>query len=169
MNRYIRLNDLLYSDVAIQNGIHNKPNLIQEENLFELIDKLLNPLCRSSEHEIKVKLGFVSKKLNKIFKFPLWNPHLIGFAADIYTRDKYKIDLFCSTYHWLIDNNIPFHEFIIVNNKFDWHIHLSLQDYKGKQKKITEMIQNNKYIDFNLNNLENYENSNAQFSDWREI
>lgn len=153
MNRIIRLSDLTYSNVAIQHGIHNKPNIIQEENLLYFIDQLLDPICRLCIYAVKVKLGFVSKELNKVFKFPKWNPHLYGFAADLYTSDKNKIKFFRTVYNWIMDNDIPFHEFRIVNNKFDWHLHLSIQDNYSNQKRFVEMIQDNKYQNFNLDNL----------------
>lgn len=82
MAKYFTLQELTYSDTAVQKHIDNRPSKEIESHLIELMDTL-DSLRAFYGKPIKVTSGYRSKPLNKAVGGSDTSVHMIGYAADL--------------------------------------------------------------------------------------
>lgn len=135
--KYFTINELTYSDTAIELGIENKPNQEIKEHLVQLIEELLDPLRNAWGSPIKVNSGFRCSRLNRALKGSSpTSAHLVGFAADLVpiNGDITGFKKFCVK--WLKENNIQFDQCILeTDGKGKQWLHLGLYNLAMKQRK----------------------------------
>ena len=81
--KYFTLKELTNSSTATAKGIENKPGLIEEANLINLVTHILDPLREAYGKPITVTSGFRSKALNQALGGAASSQHMKGQAADI--------------------------------------------------------------------------------------
>lgn len=82
MARYFTLQELTYSDTAVQKHIDNRPSKEIESHLIELMETL-DSLRSFYGKPIKVTSGYRCKSLNKAVGGSDTSVHMIGYAADL--------------------------------------------------------------------------------------
>lgn len=81
--KYFTIQELCKSDTATKRGIDNKPGLIEEANLINLVNYILDPLREAYGKPIRVNSGYRSAALNKAIGGAATSQHMSGQAADI--------------------------------------------------------------------------------------
>ena len=128
--KYFTIKELTKSDTAIRRGISNIPNKQQENNLYNLVENILDPLREKYGKPIIVTSGFRCKKLNRILGGSKTSQHQTGEAVDIRSvqdtpeENKKIFDL-------IKEMDLPFDQLINEYN-YDW-IHVSCSDRNRKQ------------------------------------
>ncbi|WP_299230272.1 D-Ala-D-Ala carboxypeptidase family metallohydrolase [uncultured Bacteroides sp.] len=136
MGMFFTIGELCRSDVALNKGIKNEPNLRQKMNMEKLIDNVLDPLRSAYRKPIYVNSGFRSLSLNKILGGAKNSQHMEGKAADIQSADK-KDNLWLFEY---IRDNLEFDQ--LINEKPDkdgipqW-IHVSYNEDNNRNQVLT--------------------------------
>lgn len=87
MGKYFTIQELTYSNTAIQKKIDNTPNETQVQNLENLIE-VLDIIREEWGKSINVNSGYRCDKLNKEVKGSKTSWHLKGMAADITSSDN---------------------------------------------------------------------------------
>lgn len=135
--KYFTINELTYSDTAIELGIDNTPNQEVKEHLIQLIEELLDPLRNAWGSPIKVNSGFRCSRLNRALKGSSpTSAHLVGFAADLVpvNGDIAGFKKFCVK--WLKENNVPFDQCILeTDGKGKQWVHIALYNLSMQQRK----------------------------------
>lgn len=81
--KYFTIQELSTSSTAKAKGIENKPGLIEEANLINLVTHILDPLREEYGKPINVNSGYRSPDLNKVLRGATGSQHMTGKAADI--------------------------------------------------------------------------------------
>lgn len=81
--KYFTIEELCKSEAAKARGIDNTPSNQAVENLWQLVENVLDPLREAIGKPIKVNSGYRSEKLNKAVGGAKNSDHLKGCAADI--------------------------------------------------------------------------------------
>ena len=76
--KHFTLRELVKSDTAIRKGIKNIPNRQEEQNLTNLVDKILDPLREAYGKPIIVTSGFRCEELNKLIGGSKTSQHRTG-------------------------------------------------------------------------------------------
>ena len=128
--KYFTLKEMTKSDTAIRRRISNIPNEQEKENIYQLVEKILDPLRESYGKPIVVSSGFRCEKLNKAVGGSKTSQHKTGQAADIRsledTREENK-----KLFDLIKELNLPFDQLIDEKN-FRW-IHVSFSKNPRKQ------------------------------------
>ena len=128
--KYFTIKELTKSDTAIRRGISNIPNKQQENNLYKLVENILDPLREAYGKPIVVTSGFRCEKLNKIVGGSKTSQHQTGEAADIRslqdTREENK-----KIFDLIKKLDLPFDQLINEYN-YDW-VHVSYSNKNRKQ------------------------------------
>lgn len=82
LSKFFTLEEMTFSQRAARDGIPNRPNADEVENLRRLCVKILDPL-RKELGPVVVSSGFRGPLLNKAVKGARNSQHLTGCAADI--------------------------------------------------------------------------------------
>ena len=83
LSKYFSLEEMIFSQTAVRNGIDNTPGVNEIENLKRLCSELLDPLCDVLGLNIRVSSGYRSATLNKKIGGAANSQHVKGQAADI--------------------------------------------------------------------------------------
>lgn len=129
MNNYFTYQELIKSSTADKKGINNIPNKEEEENIYKLINNVLNPVREMWGSPIIVNSGFRSIELNKSVGGASNSQHLTGNAADITTGTKEGNK---RLFDMIVNSNIEFDQLIDENN-FSW-IHISFNQCKNRKQ-----------------------------------
>lgn len=128
--KYFTLKEMTKSDTAIRRRISNIPNEQEKENIYQLVEKILDPLRESYGKPIVVSSGFRCEKLNKAVGGSKTSQHKTGQAADIRsledTREENK-----KLFDLIKELNLPFDQ-LINEYDYDW-VHVSYSDRNRKQ------------------------------------
>lgn len=117
----ITIEDLIYSDTAIRNGIDNRPGVKEMCCLHDLIDFVLNPICRVVG-KLSINSGYRCEELNRLVGGAKNSQHMLGQAADIRCAMKGKSnqDYLDEVSDWM-KRNANFDQLI----RYDNFIHVS--------------------------------------------
>ena len=128
--KYFTLKEMIKSDTAIRRRISNIPNEQEKENIYQLVEKILDPLREAYGKPIVVSSGFRCEKLNKAVGGSKTSQHKTGQAADIRsledTREENK-----KLFDLIKELNLPFDQ-LINEYDYDW-VHVSYSDRNRKQ------------------------------------
>ena len=128
--KYFTLKEMTKSDTAIRHRISNIPNEQEKENIYQLVEKILDPLREAYGKPIVVSSGFRCEKLNKAVGGSKTSQHKTGQAADIRsledTREENK-----KLFDLIKELNLPFDQ-LINEYDYDW-VHVSYSDRNRKQ------------------------------------
>lgn len=134
MGKYFTVGELTKSQMAEKNGISNRCNKEQEENLASLINNLLDPLREAYGKPIRVNSGFRCQALNKLVGGAQKSDHLNGRAADIVgtpaTKEENK-RLF-----GLIQSLGLKYDQLINEYDYSW-VHVSYREGKNRMQVLT--------------------------------
>lgn len=121
--KQITIEDLIYSDTAVTNGIDNRPRAKEMACLYDLIDNVLKPLCRAVG-QMKINSGYRCAELNRMVGGVKNSQHMLGQAADIRCgmRGKDNQDYLNEVEDWMkryanFDQLIRYDTFIHVSYK----------------------------------------------------
>ena len=81
--KYFTLKEMTKSDTAIRRRISNVPNEQEKQNIYQLVEKILDPLREAYGKPIIVSSGFRCEKLNTAVGGSKTSQHKTGQAADI--------------------------------------------------------------------------------------
>lgn len=79
---HFSLEELLYSEVALRQGIENTPTAYQVDNLRRLCEDILEPVRAILGVPLHINSGFRSAKVNAAVGGVHTSAHLAGLAAD---------------------------------------------------------------------------------------
>lgn len=122
--KYFTIEELTKSSTAKSKGIDNTPTKEIEENLKELVEKVLDPLRELYGKPIYVNSGYRCPELNKAVGGSNTSQHMTGCAADITAGSKEENEKLFN----LIKDNLKFDQLIDEKN-FQW-VHVSY--YKNR-------------------------------------
>lgn len=158
---FFTLQELIKSDTANSYKIDNNPNEEQTQNLWALINDLLNPFRQSWEDwciinklgnpAIRVSSGFRSKKLNDKIGGSQTSAHSYGLAADLipYNGNLKEFRRFTEAFM----KGMKFDQCIFeeIDNKGvpKW-IHLGLKNSAGHQRCEFLTYKNGRYTKINV-------------------
>jgi hypothetical protein len=129
------LEELVFSQTAIDKGIDNTPSQEVFDKLTLLCEQILQPIRDKYGDVIVVSSGFRCVELNKALNGSTTSQHVVGEAADIITEsdniadNKRLFDLICDMIH---NNEIVVGQLINEYN-YNW-IHISLPTPKHKNQ-----------------------------------
>ncbi len=128
--KYFTLKEMTKSDTAIRRRISNVPNEQEKQNIYQLVEKILDPLREAYGKPIIVSSGFRCEKLNTAVGGSKTSQHKTGQAADIRsledTREENK-----KLFDLIKKLNLPFDQ-LINEYDYDW-VHVSYSDRNRKQ------------------------------------
>lgn len=128
--KYFTLKEMTKSDTAIRRRISNVPNEQEKQNIYQLVEKILDPLREAYGKPIIVSSGFRCEKLNTAVRGSKTSQHKTGQAADIRsledTREENK-----KLFDLIKKLNLPFDQ-LINEYDYDW-VHVSYSDRNRKQ------------------------------------
>ena len=81
--KYFTIQELCKSETATKRGIENKPGLMEQANMINLVEHILDPLREAYGKPIMVNSGYRSAALNKAIGGAISSQHMKGQAADI--------------------------------------------------------------------------------------
>ena len=81
--KYFKLKEFLYSRVAAEHRISNKPDTKAERAIELLVDKCLDPMREAYGRPILVSSGYRSEAVNRYVGGVSNSQHLTGEAADL--------------------------------------------------------------------------------------
>ncbi|WP_075557973.1 D-Ala-D-Ala carboxypeptidase family metallohydrolase [Parabacteroides timonensis] len=111
--------EMVYSRVAVENGLHNIPPIEAEIAMKHLAKRLLQPLRIAYAQPIAITSGYRSPEVNKLVGGVPSSQHVKGEAADCYVPDPevlLNVLRFCK---------LPFDQAILYKRKK--FLHLSLK------------------------------------------
>lgn len=117
--KYFTIEELTKSSTAKSKGIDNTPTKEIEENLKELVEKVLDPLRELYGKPIYINSGYRCPELNKAVGGSNTSQHMTGCAADITAGSKEENEKLFN----LIKDNLKFDQLIDEKN-FQW-VHVS--------------------------------------------
>jgi len=129
------LEELVFSQTAIDKGIDNTPSQEVIDNLTVLCKTILQKIRDKYGDVIKVTSGYRCTELNKVLKGSSTSQHRFGEAADItsksdtITENKKLFDLICE----MINNKEIVVGQLINEYNYNW-IHVSLPTPKHKNQ-----------------------------------
>ena len=135
ISKHISYKEATGSNYAKQNGIKNKPDDEQVENMQLLAEKVFEPLREWVDAPIKVNSMFRSLELNTALKGSQTSSHMKGEAMDITSMGgKSNLEMF----HWIKDN-LDFDQLIWEFGKEPKWLHVSYnKDNNRKQVLVTK-------------------------------
>ena len=135
ISKHISYKEATGSNYAKQNGIKNKPDDEQVENMQLLAEKVFEPLREWVDAPIKVNSMFRSLELNTALKGSVRSSHMKGEAMDITSMGgKSNLEMF----HWIKDN-LDFDQLIWEFGKEPKWLHVSYnKDNNRKQVLVTK-------------------------------
>ena len=135
ISKHISYKEATGSNYAKQNGIKNKPDDEQVENMQLLAEKVFEPLREWVDAPIKVNSMFRSLGLNTALKGSVRSSHMKGEAMDITSMGgKSNLEMF----HWIKDN-LDFDQLIWEFGKEPKWLHVSYnKDNNRKQVLVTK-------------------------------
>jgi len=135
ISKHISYKEATGSNYAKQNGIKNKPDDEQVENMQLLAEKVFEPLREWVDAPIKVNSMFRSLELNTALKGSVRSSHMKGEAMDITSMGgKSNLEMF----HWIKDN-LEFDQLIWEFGKEPKWLHVSYnKDNNRKQVLVTK-------------------------------
>lgn len=127
LSTHFYLSEFKRSDIAAEQGIDNKPDLTQIENLKYLCDMVLEPIRANFDSPIDISSGFRSLELNKAVGGTESSQHLAlkGHAAADFTVRGFSVS---EAFEYIRTSNLPFDQVI---NEFDKWIHISVYRPRG--------------------------------------
>ena len=128
--KYFTLKELCKSNYAIQHNISNIPTKEIEQNLNQLVDKILDPLREAWGAPIIVNSGYRCPELNSKVGGSKTSQHKTGQAADIQTVSDSKEDN-RKLFKLIQTLGLPFDQLIDESN-YSW-IHVSYSDRNRRQ------------------------------------
>lgn len=144
--KYFTIAELCYSDTARMNNIRNVPPLNVEVHLKEMTENLLDPLRQAFGNPIRVTSGYRGPELNRIVGGSKTSAHFLGYAVDIVPSKKVPIKEFKKfVLNWLLDNDIPFDQYIDEKSGDNEWVHLGYKNNKGLQRRQIMKYENGKY------------------------
>lgn len=127
--KYFTLSELTKSATATAKGIVNKPSIIEEANLINLVNNVLDPLRERYGKPIIVNSGYRCPALNSAVGGSKTSDHLKGMAADITGGSKTENK---KLFQLAKELNLPFKQLIDEKN-FSW-IHISYDQNNVKRQ-----------------------------------
>lgn len=136
--KYFTISELLYSR-DYWKKIWNKTTPEVEDNLRELVEKVLDPLRLFYGKPISINSGYRCAELNKKVG-GVWNSqHLTGEAADITAGNKIEN---CKLAKMIVELKLPFDQ-VIDEANYSW-VHVSHKRNGGNRGQVLRM-KNGKY------------------------
>lgn len=134
MGKYFTIPELCKSDTAVQRGIDNTPTAEIEQNLTELIDKLLDPVRELFGGPITVNSGYRCEQLNKAVGGSKTSSHRTGCAADI-TVGSFSDNV--RLFNLILSSGLTFDQLIDEYN-YSW-IHVSYKPDGTNRQQILHL------------------------------
>lgn len=111
--------EMIYSRIAVENGLYNNPGFEAMVAMKQLVNRLLQPLRVAYANPIAITSGYRTPEVNRLAGGVPSSQHVKGEAADCYVPDpKVLLDVlqFCK---------LPFDQAILYKRKKI--VHLSLR------------------------------------------
>lgn len=132
--KYFTIQELCRTETATKRGIENKPGLIEEANLINLVNHILDPLREAYGKPINVNSGYRSPALNKAIGGAATSQHMSGQAADITAGSRKENQ---KLFNLIQSLKLPFDQLIFEkgNRKEgpDW-VHVSLDQTRDRRQ-----------------------------------
>lgn len=128
--KYFTIKELTKSQTAEKKGIKNIPTKEEEQNLVNLVEKILDPLREAYKQPIIVTSGYRSAALNSAIGGAKTSQHRLGQAADIRTVEDTK-EKNKKLFDLIQELELPFDQ-LINEHDFDW-IHVSYSNRNRRQ------------------------------------
>lgn len=146
ISKNFTLEELIYSNRAIEEGIDNTPSPDQKSNIVSLVLNILQPARDALDFAIIISSGFRCELVNKLLGGSKTSDHVNGCAADIKLSNGDNATLF----NWLRDN-VSFDQLIWEfgdDNQPKW-VHVSYRTKRSNRNQVLRAIKENgktKYI-----------------------
>ena len=132
--KYFTLKELINSATAKAKGIENKPGLMEEANLVNLVAYILDPLREAYGKPIRVNSGYRSEALNKAIGGAASSQHMKGQAADITAGNRKENQKLFDLIQKL---KLPFDQLIFEKGSIkegpDW-VHVSFNSVSNRRQ-----------------------------------
>lgn len=129
LGTYFTLAELTASKTAKENGIENKPSVIEIGNLSYLVKNLLDPLRVKYGKPITITSGYRNLELNALVKGQPTSQHTKGEAADCYCVDGPE-----TLKNVLLESGLDFDQAIVYTKRN--FLHLSLTSNRKNRKEL---------------------------------
>jgi hypothetical protein len=133
VGKYFTLEEFVASEYAARNGIENKPDAWQIENIRKLCENVLDPLREKVNRPVIITSGFRSEELNRAIGGVKISQHLSGEAADIIIIGMHPQEVF-----GFIRSNLIYDQVILEYNQWT---HVSYSACPRKQALIMERVE----------------------------
>ena len=137
MSKYFTLQELIYSDTAIRNGITNMPPPSIEVHLNELM-LFLDELRIAWGSAIRVTSGYRCNKLNRLVGGADTSAHLVGYAADLQPVNGKMKEFKQFVQNWIKDK--IFDQCLLEKSRTAEWVHIGLKNQYGKQRKEIKLL-----------------------------
>jgi hypothetical protein len=132
LTEHFKLEEFIFSDYALRNGIDNTPPPVIIENLIILCQHTLEPIRLLVNRPVHIISGYRNVLVNEGIGGSSNSQHLLGRAADVRIYG-YTPNELCTL---ILNNSIPFDQLI---NEFDSWTHISYSEVYNRKEhfKIT--------------------------------
>ncbi len=126
LSKNFTVEEFTYSQVAIEQGIINNPNVEQRLAIQKLVTKLLQPLREKLGEAIAITSGFRNQEVNRLVGGVPTSQHTRGEAADCYCASgpQHLLQI-------LLESGLPFDQAIVYKRKR--FLHLSYREGRCRQ------------------------------------
>lgn len=127
VSRNFMWEELIYSRIAVENGLLNEPPGYARRALQVLVDRLLQPLRTLYGGPIAITSGYRCPEVNLLAGGVPSSQHLKGEAVDCYVLDIYRLlDI-------LKKSGLPFDQAILYSRKNILHLSLKANGENRQQ------------------------------------
>ncbi len=117
LSKNFTLDEFTHSQMAIERGILNEPDVEQREAIRQLVDHLLQPLRERVGEAIAITSGFRNQEVNCLVGGVPTSQHTKGEAADCYCASGPEQLL-----QVLLESGLPFDQAIVYRRKRFLHL-----------------------------------------------
>jgi zinc D-Ala-D-Ala carboxypeptidase len=122
--KYFSYQELFRSQVALDNDIVNMPSVWRQKevynNLWELVENLLDPIREKFATPMIITSGYRTEKVNDLVNGKVYSQHMKGKAVDFYFERFSKKEMAAAFFE--IAENFDFDQLIYYKKKGFIHI-----------------------------------------------
>ena len=143
--KYFQLIEFQKSAVAKKRGIDNSIPQQYIQNVYNLVNNILDPLKEAWGGDIIVTSGFRCDAVNNAVGGSTTSAHSYALAADLVPSNGKLEEFKQFTMEWLYANNILFDQYINEYQGSSSWVHIGYTNRAGKQRKQWMLYKNKKY------------------------
>lgn len=132
MKLNFKMSEMIYSKLALKNGIYNMPRIDELDNILELIINVLQPIREHFGAEVIISSGYRNAKLNALVKGAKNSQHLRGEAADFIVKGHSIEEVIA----WVKDN-LVFDQ--LINEHGIW-VHVSYNSRGVNRREVLNVV-----------------------------